>query len=395
MEFENIFNEILFFFFFLFFVTIPLSPSVPLIAMAVLLILCLVKLAVWKQPVLSSYPFLLPILLFIGLSIVSYFLSKDENSWKTILPRELIVYYLFLCSITTLYRGKLLLNMLIVSTELASFIGIAQNFRLFGLSNVSKDGRIHGIVDTNTLAGILAIVLPVILSYAIFSKNIKTKIIYFLCSIPVILALIFTYTRGAWLGAIVGIIAIVGIGNLKLLPIILLLMSFIFLSQPIIRTRLVSGFHFKGNEERVILFKNSIELLKHNILFGIGPGAFNKIYYETMVPPDKRPVVGHRHCHNNFLNIALERGILALAVFIWLLVSTFFHIFKTYKLVDSNEKLLLLGCLGGIVVFVVHGMVDYTFADETGYLYFLLIGISVLIHEKFVESHPEYIDEQR
>ncbi|MFA5857664.1 MAG: O-antigen ligase family protein [Elusimicrobiota bacterium] len=360
--------------------TIPLSVSAPLIAMAFLLILMILRAIFLRDVDFEVLPFLWPLLAFIGVSVISYFFSQNESSWQTIIPREFLVYLLLFAALKTYKQARWVVVLTITSAVVASIVGVFQYFGAFGFSNVSADGRIQGLVDTNTLAGILAMLLPMVISFAISAHSTRDRVIVIIAACFMSTALVFTYTRGAWFGAVAGILLVVALSNWKFIPAILAVVFLVLAVQPKVYNRFVSGFGILGNEERVELYKNSVDLLRQYPVFGIGPGAFRKVFYEKYFSPNK-----HRHAHNIFLNIAVERGVVAAGIFVWLLVSIALYLFRTYEFAAGEEKTVLLGILSGLADFVVHGMVDNTFADETGYILFLLLAVAVLINKKMVE----------
>ena len=94
--------------------------------------------------------------------------------------------------------------------------------------------------------------------------------------------------------------------------------------------------------QRVIFWKNTIEMIPKYFLLGAGTGAFKAAYTEQVA--DKIGLVGAitQDPHNQYLKILIEQGILGLILFIAMIVRT---------LIDTkfdNENYLL----GPAVIFI-------------------------------------------
>jgi tetratricopeptide (TPR) repeat protein/O-antigen ligase len=125
---------------------------------------------------------------------------------------------------------------------------------------------------------------------------------------------------------------------------------------------------------RLFQFRAALREIAHHPLSGIGPANyFAKSYYtigldwlvDTQVTLDHplRPVYHLRgstalHTHNLFLEIGVGTGLLGLAAFVWFVVALFRYGLRTRARLCGQDRVLLTGCLVGIVASLGWGLLD-------------------------------------
>ena len=85
------------------------------------------------------------------------------------------------------------------------------------------------------------------------------------------------------------------------------------------------------------------------------------------------------HLHNNFIQIAVERGILGVIAFLWMIFSFYRWGVTSFKKADDEFlKSLLLGFLAAFSAFLISGIFEYNFGDsEVIMLVWFLTAITV------------------
>ncbi|MFH0924010.1 MAG: O-antigen ligase family protein [Candidatus Falkowbacteria bacterium] len=168
------------------------------------------------------------------------------------------------------------------------------------------------------------------------------RFIFVSCILTFTASLFFTFSRGAWLGLIVGIITMLAVAvvkkNLlaqkKLLEIILISSALVFILfsqfQDLVFTRLSNEarLEVKSNTERVDSYKDSWRMIKDNWLFGAGVGNYvgynanlaNKCQSANCEYANAKPAYFYQPVHNVFLLVWAEIGIFGLLFFIVLLL---------------------------------------------------------------------------
>jgi O-antigen ligase len=90
------------------------------------------------------------------------------------------------------------------------------------------------------------------------------------------------------------------------------------------------------------------------------------------------------HMHSNFLQIALERGIPALVLWLGFLAVYVRTLWRTLRTARSDlgwmERGIMLGALGGFAGFFVSGLVHYNWGDsEVVMVLYLIMGLALAI----------------
>lgn len=167
-------------------------------------------------------------------------------------------------------------------------------------------------------------------------------------------SLFFTFSRGAWLGLIIGIIAMLAItvvkknllAQKKLLEIVLISSALIFILfsqfQNLALTRLSNGarLEIKSNSERINSYQDSLEMIKDNWLFGVGIGNYtgynanlaNECQSANCEYANAKQKWYYQPVHNVFLLVWAETGIIGLLFFIALLLCV-----MRYALCDKTN----------------------------------------------------------
>ena len=94
------------------------------------------------------------------------------------------------------------------------------------------------------------------------------------------------------------------------------------------------------------------------------------------------------HMHSNFLQIALERGLPALLLwlaFLFVYARTLWRSIQNGARIEWIDSGIFLGALGGLTGFITSGLVHYNWGDsEVVMVLFLIMGLSLAIHRRSV-----------
>jgi len=191
------------------------------------------------------------------------------------------------------------------------------------------------------------------------------------------LCLVFTFSRGGWIGFVVAITALglflVYWFSIKMppvwrklsLPIALGTLAGLFIFAVLfvapVRGRVLSifaGRNDSSNDFRLNVWAAAIDMIKARPFLGIGPGndAFNKIY-----PLFQRPRYTALSAYSVLLEIAVEMGLIGLTAFLWLLVVTFnqgWIQLQRLRQLGSRQGFWLMGAIATILGMMAHGAVD-------------------------------------
>ncbi|QSX04772.1 O-antigen ligase family protein [Sedimentibacter sp. zth1] len=170
-----------------------------------------------------------------------------------------------------------------------------------------------------------------------------------------ILCLFFTFSRTSWV-SLIGSLIIVGIfTDKKYFKYIIIITVFLFIADNISGTGRadISKISSDGSMAyRFELWKTSINIIKDNLFSGIGFGTFFK-YTSTYSATITHYI---EHCHNIYLQIFMETGLLGFLIFVVSIFKLVVSIYKKFK-IDKNNKFNKLISLV-LAMTLIHGLVD-------------------------------------
>jgi len=243
-----------------------------------------------------------------------------------------------------------------------------------------KDHAIYGSA--------LALFIPVLFILFTDKKYTFTQRFFIMLTIVIlVLGLLFSYSRAAWLGFFIA----VGLGvivqfriKFKVLFVGflgLILAALLFQTQ--IRHRLEKNKQDSSedfvenvesmsnistdasNLERLNRWNCALRMAADHPMTGTGPGTYQFLYapyqfsYEKTVISTNAGTLGN--AHSEFLGALAETGIPGMLIMIFLVFSIFYYGFKTYShmlRVDKRKARLILGLLLGLVTYFVHGFLN-------------------------------------
>lgn len=214
-------------------------------------------------------------------------------------------------------------------------------------------------------------------------------------------ALVLTVTRASWLSFLIsaGLMLILSSSKRTVLifsacVIPLVLGGLLFLKQK----RSVRFFDptDQSTTWRETVWREGFHLLlskPRHLLVGVGMDSLKAHWREWHLFDNGKIPPGHMH--SNLLQIALERGIPALTVWLWLLGTYAWMLFRLLRLVKSgkDERLpdtgiwmdhgIVLGALGGLVGFFVSGLAHYNWGDsEVVMILYFVMGLTLVLQRQ-------------
>lgn len=348
------------------------------------LIAWLCRMSLLKRIELQNIPLNLPIFIFLGISILSllnsHLLLLSFDRLRSIIEK-ILLYYLVINGIKNERQIKWLIALLLITTALLA------SYELGILIFSHAPERFLELSTDRALGACLGMVIPIGVSWLLVSSSWRYRIGLGCCLILMIICLIFTSTRGAWLGILA---ALTFIGLVKERGIFIWVISLIiifFLRGPKYEIeRAANIFNPDANIKRIYLWQSALSLMKEHPFLGNSPGGF-QLLHKKYLPNDKigKEInhYGYAHAHNIYLHTAAETGLTGLLILIWLLVSALRSIWRISKRINHTwSQALTIGILASLIDFIVHGLVDYTLAGKTGYLLWFLLGIAHIERNK-------------
>ena len=334
----------------------------------------------------------LPIYAFLSLSLLSLGNTVDLKESLIGLRKLIMCIFLYLAvvnSVTTDKRLKYIIFILILSASLVSLDGLYQLMSgrdLFSARTlmVYPHLGIKRITASFQQAGSLGIYLGVVIPLAMtlelfYLDGLKRLLIGGMC-IVMLAALILTFVPGAVFGVYMALSTIFLIKKKKLL-FLLLLLGFVlgFFLLPPSLTNWSSGAFFLTFKGRLKMWEIALKMIKMHPLMGLGLHTF-PLNYEKYCPPGYPFYgLGTPYAHNMYVHMATEIGLLGVVSFFILIFALFKNSMAAYKKAkEEYQKVCLLGLLGAMVAFLVHGILESSlYTSQGAILFWILLGLTV------------------
>lgn len=264
-------------------------------------------------------------------------------------------------------RAALATDVIITVGALSATYGIIQ-YLILNYDNLGR--RPQGTLGLYmTYSGLLMLVACAAVSRVAFARQHRAWAALVLPAL--LLALTFTFTRSAWVGACVGIGILFLLRDFRLLGLLpIVLGAFLLLAPQSLTARLYSTFSLSdpSNVDRVAMMKSGWRIVKDDPLTGVGPDMIIQVYphYRDRTAVNERTP----HLHNVPLQIAAERGVPALVVWIWfiaVLVRDFWRRRHSLDRALSNTGLAVIGAM------LAAGLFEYNFGDSEFLMLFLVL----------------------
>jgi len=370
----------------------PISITGAQVAVSFALLFWVVRMFVIKKFRLVRNPLNIPIAAFLVAVAIGVIRAVDfRHSLKGYMTLGWIsIFFLTVNNIKDVNQFKRLIRILILITTIAGAYGIFQHLtRIDFFGNVKylnlAFARSPGFFNSPmTFGNYVLLLLPVVIGMSSYARLGKERRVLLASGLIILAAIIFTYTRGVWLGLIGGLIFMAILRSKRLLLIVvtgILVCSISVVVFPSSRFARRVMETFKSGRpvgDRIYFLEGGLKIIRDYPITGVGWEGFRRVY-----PRYKPSEAGESGCnaHNNFLDVAVDSGLLGLGIFIWLLLTIYkvgFQIFK--RLDDGYFKGIAWGFLGSLTAFLVAGMSQYNFGDsEVVMLFYFLIGMVMVI----------------
>lgn len=346
------FGTVMLFFF------MPLLPSAVLVALAALTMASFILKVILGKRIFRIEALDIALLPFVLTLVTGTLFGASPKSLVTGTMTVILTltFYLVVFSLTARKWLRRALLSFVASATVISFYGLLQ----YATTKVAGEngwvdqemfsyitGRAVATLDNpNMLAVYLVIALPVAASALItVAKGFRQKAIAFVCFGAVGACLIFTWTRGAWLGALVAAVVFIMIWSRKSVYLFICgVISLPFLPY-IIPANIWNRFTSIGNTAdsstayRINILKSVAKMLPDYILHGLGCGE--ESWYVIYPYIALEGVEWTAHSHNLYLQIWVQTGLLSMILFLVFTLLLFLSNFNLYKrLSDASDSIV-------------------------------------------------------
>jgi len=379
------------------------SVSIGLVSIAASQILLAATIfgAIWtmdrrKAAEVLRLPFILPALVLFAWTLLTVLVSSNVLEGLAALKKIFIFFVLILVPWIARMEGALvwIYRAVFAMGLISSLVGLVQ----YAIDpNRGLMNRISGSMSQwMTYSGLLMLVLILLCAFALCAGWKRQKWIIPL-GLIFVLVLILSETRNAWIGATMGVFTLVLLIRPRALVILLVLVVAIYFVSPAkVKNRFLSGFDPEdpNTRNRIELVETSLRLIQANPWFGVG---VQNVKQEALKHRGSHeyPDWMYQHMHNNFLQIAAERGIPGLLIWLWFMCRLAWDALQVFRkakragesYAGAREAVLAsAAALGAWVALMSAGMLEYNFGDSEVLALFFFITAAPYIFKTATAS---------
>jgi O-antigen ligase len=332
-------------------------------------VLCWLGLHLSRGTHVAAPPFFWPLVAYAAATLVAAGFSLDAA--VSLADSKQLFLFLLVPLVYDFARGQradTLLTIIISVGAASAFVGIVQ----YGILNYDNLGRrMQGTLSHwMTYSGTLMLVICASLARLLFGSRDRLWSAFVLPALVVSLAL--TLTRGAWLGAAAGAGLLLLIKDVRLTLIIPLLTAVTLVVAPNAlsdRMSSIGNMSDPTTRDRVAMLEAGAAIIRDHPWTGVGPDMVGHVYadYRTAAAVQ----ANNPHLHNVPMQVAAERGLPALALWIMFIVSASTGLWRLRR--TGSVRPLATAGLSAMAAMLVAGMSEYNFGDSEFLMLFLVM----------------------
>jgi O-antigen ligase len=265
-------------------------------------------------------------------------------------------------------RARTMLTVVLTAGAASALVGIVQ-YTILNFDSLER--RVQGTLSHwMTYSGTLMLVICAAVARLLYDKRDRG---WAAVVIPaLVVSLVVTFTRTAMVGVAAGVGALFLLRDfrlLALLPIALAVALAVAPSNLTHRIYSITDLNDPTSRDRMAMLHAGTEIIKDHPLTGIGPDMIKRVYPDYRMPTALMPVTPH--LHNVPMQIAAERGLPALALWLWFVISLLRDLVR--RLNRTRYRVLVAGAIGATVAMLTAGLFEYNFGDSEFLMLFLVL----------------------
>jgi O-antigen ligase len=369
-------------------------------------------------------PLSIPLLLFVGWASVTMLWAPDLSFGlpEVIKWIEIMLIMLFAIDLAQRRGLKWIVVAVLLTVSVQAIIGIYEA-RIRGIGPLGfqlSQGvyRAYGTFEQpNPFAGFIGLALPIAMALAAhgvvhiaYQRLRNTRDAVRSIALPFIMygsitgllatALYLSFSRGAWLGAVAAIGAMIafaprrwwmGVGLVSIAVALVIGLSSAGLlpasigerladAGDILQIRDVRGAAINDANyaliERQAHWQAAINMLTEHPWTGVGFSNYQPVYEQYRLLNWPMPL---GHAHNIYLNVAAETGIPGLMFYLILWATIFVATFQTIRRAHGVQRAIAIGLLGTWVHLSTHMLVDNLYVNNTHLMIGALLGLLIVL----------------
>jgi O-antigen ligase len=337
-------------------------------------LICWITLLIVRRERFEAPSFFWPLVAYGAATLVSAALSPDPRT--SLIDCKQLVLFLIVPLVYRFVSGTrphTLITVVVTCAAVSAVFGIVQ----YGILHYDNLGqRPQGTLGHwMTYSGLLMIVIGVAIARVIFGKSDRTWAALVLPALGVAVAL--TFTRSAWVGGCAAVALLFSLKDFRLLALLPILAAiFIAIAPGQITRRYQSMFNMNDPtvRDRMTMLHIGERMIQAHPLTGVGANMVQRLYVEykgsdSLVGPDGVTHI-NPHLHNDFLQIAAERGLPALALWLWFVVAL---VRDSWKRFHAGQREFAATAMATVIALLTAGLFEYNFGDSEVLMLFLTL----------------------
>lgn len=378
---EEKFDRAIFAFTFLCVLFTPVSIAISQIFLTAAVMTWLFQAIRARRFAFSLPPIMLPILAFIMATTLSILLSSDFF----VSVKAAKKFFLFLIILLVFNKFKTFDQVHRLYTGLFIVAGIASIYALAQYPSSDLLHRIKGFMGHwMTFSGLQMLLFTALLAFVLSYSNEALWAVPIFVIVAV--AILFSLTRSVWLGVIFSSFVTMALKRSRLLLAIPFLVMLILVTSPrnvADRAKSIFTREDSAAKARISMLPIAANMVKAHPLIGVGPNLVPRLVHEYGADPTI-PSASYIHLHNNFLQLAAERGLLGLMAWLWLLVKLSYDYYQMSKRTSFRDKRSypLVAAISSLVALLIAGLFEYNFGDsEVIMLWFFILTAPYVVDQ--------------
>ena len=361
--------------------------------LAILIFICIYKLIVRRENCFRNTKLVFFCLPF----IFCLFLSSLKSMELSLAIKEIVrwlelfvVYYLTINLVNDDKKIRVIMYTMVLTTVIVSICGIVSY--LAGVADLYK-GR-PGIYvffgHPNVLAGYVNLIIPVLFGMLMTSAFLWERIT--LCAFTVLstMAWFLAFSRSAWLSLILTMIPFFFMAKGKRRAISLSVMFFaifavifLFLTSNV-KDNLVERLLSENAtlENRFLSYSIGLDMVKNNLIFGIGTGNYPLLIkkFTSSMDPYSVNFFIRNDLHNLYLQIFVTTGLMGLCTFAFWLTGIIKYLMSALKSLEKSRNYgLLVGLMGGVIVYLINNFANVLTVHGIHLQWGVILGLAVVL----------------
>jgi O-antigen ligase len=221
-----------------------------------------------------------------------------------------------------------------------------------------------------TYSGVLKLVMCAAVARLVFGS--RDRLWPALVMPALVVALAVSLGRNAWVGACAAVGLLLMLKDFRLTAFLPIVIAIVFALAPdSVTNRMMTMFDVKdpSNQDRLVMLETGARMIASDALTGVGPNMVQRLYGQYR--PDYAKQAVNPHLHNVPLQIAAERGVPALGVWIWFLAVLVGGLVRAFR--QSRATMLAAAGLAAVAAMLSAGLFEYNFGDSEFLMLFLVL----------------------